>query len=121
MITTKQITVREILCDDCGKPVQFSGQYCIVCGKHFCQLCDKMIFLDFDGPKYLMLTHFAPDVPRCRACPTCKSEITRGIKALKERVRMWESDRAHHAEQYHRLASKISKLIAKREAEIDVM
>jgi hypothetical protein len=119
MITTKQITVREILCDKCGAPVIYSGQYCIVCGKHFCQRCDGLRFLDFDGPKYFRLTDYAPDVPRCRACVGCENEITKGMRKLKLRVDFWNTDREYHAELYNKLAGRISRLIEQRETEIE--
>lgn len=119
MITTKQITVTETLCDVCGAPTIYSGQYCIVCGKHVCQKCDNLRFLDVQGPKYFMLTDYAPDVPRCRACPNCHNEITRGITKLKARVEMWKNDRSYHQELYNNLAKRIGSLIDKRTSEIE--
>lgn len=119
MKSTKQITVTENLCDYCGQPTIYAGQYCIVCGKHVCQNCDNLLFLEVEGPRFLGLTQYAPEVSKCRACPTCKSEITRGMKKLGEYMEMWKNDHQYHLERYRNLAKRIDALIGKREREIE--
>lgn len=119
MKATKQVTVTENLCDTCKAPVEFSGQQCIVCGKHKCQKCDDMQFLDFKGPKYFGFADYAPDVPHVRACPGCRSEITRGMKKLKQYMEMWANDRNFHATRYNNLAKKVARLVEVREREIE--
>ena len=120
MKTTKQVTVTETLCDECGKPTVFANTFCIVCGKYFCQLCDKRVFYDFKTPAYFHLSGYGScQSPYVRACPGCKSEITVGMKRLKEIVERWESDREYYNERYSKLANRIFSLVDKRENEIE--
>lgn len=123
MKTTKTETVEtvQIICDHCGEPVHYSGNQCIVCGKHACEKCFiyKLRVLEIKGPRFEGLWHYQPDVPSVEACPGCENSITKGIARLTVIMSEWMAAVRKCRDEYNALGSKVAAQIERRERELE--
>lgn len=85
---TKTVTEEQIICDHCGKPVIYSEQSCVVCGKAACHECvhQHLVELSFQGfPKFWPVLASVPTF-HAYACVTCRNKLTRRFAAVKAKT-----------------------------------
>lgn len=118
---TEATEIEKILCDHCGREVQFSAQYCIVCGRYACEQCfhDKLRCLNIQGPRFYGLAGWEPDLPHTYACKDCHNDITRAYDHLYAIVHGWRQAASRCKNEFMPLATKLAKAIEKREKEIE--
>lgn len=87
-IVTKTVTETQTLCDHCGKPIIYSEQACIVCGKCACHECfhDKLVEMRlYKFPRFWPPNNGLPHFD-AYACKGCSNKITRLFDTLRKRT-----------------------------------
>lgn len=85
---TKTVTETQTLCDHCGKPVIYSEQSCIVCGKCACHECftEQLVVMELDKfPKFWPVNASMPTF-HAYACVQCSNKLTRRFGEVKSRT-----------------------------------
>ncbi len=82
---TKTVTETQSFCDHCGKPVVYSEQGCIVCGKLACHECFHTHLTELRLDQFPAFWPPLKGLPRfdAYACKGCSNKITRRFHAVK--------------------------------------